>query len=153
MFKNLEKPPSITVTPFGNGDIRDSKWIDWRGGGWCTFSLSRVFCKISRGKYFAFHPFISLSLSLSLLRIPSFFPRVVFRCFKLSAAPACIRVLPLARSIAGKKIGGKIVKKGRGGEREVRHPPRASRERERSFSRRCFPSCRTSHVLSHASYN
>ena len=117
----------------------------------------RFHCRAFSAKYRAvnilhFIP-LSLSLSLSLLRIPSFFPRVVFRCFKLSAAPACIRVLPLARSIAGKKIGGKIVKKGRGGEREVRHPPRASRERERSFSRRCFPSCRTSHVLSHASYN
>lgn len=104
--------------------------------------------------------FIPLSLSLSLpsfhrisVPVPSFFPRVVFRCFKLSATPACTRVLPLARlDIAldrGKKIGGKSWKRGR----EKGMPPSSSFERENDPSRRCFPSCRTSHVLSHASYN
>lgn len=128
------------------------------GWWWCAFSLSRVFCKISSGKYFAFHPFTPLSLSLPSFHrisvpVPSFFPRVVFRCFKLSATPACTRVLPLARlDIAldrGKKIGGKSWKRGR----EEGMPPSSSFERENDPSRRCFPSCRTSHVLSHASYN
>ena len=131
MFKNLEKPPSITVTPFGNGDIRDSKWIDWRGGGWYTFSLSRVFCKISRGKYFAFHSFISLSLSLSSPYT------IVFssRCFSLLQIKRRTGVYSRSstRSLdRGEKNRRKNREKGEG-RRKRGTPPSSSFERERTI--------------------
>lgn len=118
MFKNLEKPPSITITPFGNGDIRDSKWIDGEGIGEGEGLVGgvRFHCRAFSAKYRAVNILLFISLSsflrISLYRFHRFFPRVVFRCFKLSATPACIRVLPLAsrwvsRSIVGKKSGEK----------------------------------------------
>lgn len=134
---------------------------DWGRGGfgwWCTFSLSRVFCKISRGKYFAFHLSLFVSPYLSI-PVPSFFSS---RCFSLLQIKRHTGVYSrsstrVALGIAldrGKKIGRKIVKNGKR-ERERKRDVTllSSFERENDPSRRCFPPCRTTHVLSHASYN